>query len=90
MNEHTGSDSDSESQDLPDDPTALTDSESTDEGQYIKTTATVSRLSAVDDLSVLANEAVKEVNPDDIPSAVRGDLVNGEQPSGIYDLEEVE
>lgn len=88
MNEPSASES--ESEDLPDDPTAMSDSESTDEGQYIKTTATVSRLSAVDDLSVLANEAVKEVDPEDIPSAVRGDIVNGSNPAGIYDLEEVE
>lgn len=68
----------------------MSDSESTDDGQFIKTTATVSRLSAVDDLSSLANEAVKEVNPDDIPSAVKADIVNGEKPQGIYDLGTVE
>jgi hypothetical protein len=72
--------SESESESLPDDPTAMSDSESTDEGQFIKTTATVSRLSAVDDLSSLADEAVKEVDPEDIPSAVKADIVNGERP----------
>lgn len=68
----------------------MTDSESTDDGQFIKTTATVSRLSAVDDLSSLANEAVKEVDPDDIPSAVKADIVNGSRPAGIYDLGTIE
>jgi hypothetical protein len=66
MNEEEDADAPVES---PEDPTLGEEEEEEEEGQYIKTTATLTKLEAVDDVTQVEGNA-SEVNPDDIPTAV--------------------